>query len=85
MGDVTNEDRADWALIALQAFADRTNQSGGEPLDRTDIDNIDEILGDLLGDLRHLVGPEIYGECCARGSAYYHEELEEAKWETRNG
>ena len=47
----SNEDRADWALTALNAFAAETGQTadigGGD-------DDIASVIGDLLCDLGHL-------------------------------
>jgi NTP pyrophosphatase (non-canonical NTP hydrolase) len=46
MGDVTNEDRAGWAEVACEAFAEITGQ---------DMENdLPEIIGDLIANLMHL-------------------------------
>ena len=46
MGDVTNEDRAGWAEVACEAFAEITGQ---------DLENdLPEIIGDLIANLMHL-------------------------------
>ena len=46
MLDVTNEDRADWAEAACEAFADIT----GQVME----DDLPEIIGDLIANLLHL-------------------------------
>ena len=44
--DVTNEDRAGWAEVACEAFAEITGQ---------DMENdLPEIIGDLIANLLHL-------------------------------
>jgi hypothetical protein len=51
--DPTNEDRAAWAQQALAAFGQVTGQRDAEYL--TEPDMIEEITGDLIADLLHLV------------------------------
>lgn len=92
-----NADRADWALLAVQAFADRTRGPGGGR-DLTNAENFEEVLGDLLGDLHHALDrvrnapesvsvwlsvetPDIMSNLLERGRGYYEEELAEERAE----
>lgn len=77
---ITNQDRADWARAALQAFA--TAHYGNE----NDLDNpetVDMILGDFLGDLYHWVGCEEVDASLERGHEAYHEEVAEEEYGLR--
>lgn len=84
--ELTNETRAEWAQLALQAFAHATNQvKSNETLvanddDQAPLDDVfDEVLGDFLCDLMHLIGCErFFAVAEVRAHANYHEELEEA-------
>jgi hypothetical protein len=49
----TNEDRAEWARAAVEAYARQTRCDVREHV-VDDADGLDEILGDLLCDARHL-------------------------------
>lgn len=76
-----NTDRATWARIALEAFGHRTRQLPSDDSlageDWTDPDLGMEILGDLLGDIIHLVGEDVFETALERGRGYYLEELAE--------
>jgi hypothetical protein len=49
----TNEDRAHWALEAAQTYAGLT-RSDGHRVSEAGTDYAEEVIGDLLCDLRHL-------------------------------
>jgi hypothetical protein len=71
MGDVTNEDRAGWAEVACEAFAEITGQ---------DIESdLPEIIGDLIANLLHLADQQ--GMCVEdrleNGRMHYTAEIEE--------
>lgn len=69
--DVTNEDRADWAAVACEAFADITGQNMEEDLPA--------IIGDLIANLLHLANQQ--GMCAAdrleNGRMHYDAEIAE--------
>jgi hypothetical protein len=71
MMDVTNEDRADWAAVACEAFADITGQNMEEDLP--------EIIGDLIANLLHLANQQ--GMCAEdrleNGRMHYDAEIAE--------
>ena len=48
-----NAERAEWALVAVEAFASETGLDTDE-----DADGLDTAIGDLLGDLMHLCDVE---------------------------
>jgi len=69
--DVTNEDRAGWAEVACEAFAEITGQ---------DMENdLPEIIGDLIANLLHLANQ--HGMCAEgrleNGRMHYTAEIEE--------
>ena len=45
----TNEDRAEWALLAVESFRHVVNMGG---------EDLDTVISDLLADLRHLADSE---------------------------
>jgi hypothetical protein len=71
MHDVTNEDRAEWAAVACQAFAEITGLDMEEELP--------EIIGDLIADLMHLANQQ--GMCpegrLENARMHYEAEIEE--------
>ena len=71
MLDVTNEDRADWAEAACEAFADIT----GQVME----DELPEIIGDLIANLLHLANQR--GMCAEgrleNGRMHYDAEIAE--------
>lgn len=78
--ETNNKDRALWAYCALHNFAIRTSS----------IDNFnkepDEVLSDLLCDLKHWANQNgvSYDECNARGNSHYIVELEEEAFDKEN-
>jgi hypothetical protein len=73
--DVTNEDRAGWAEVACEAFADITGQ---------DMENdLPGIIGDLIANLLHLANQE--GMCAeerlSNGLMHYTAEIAEEEEE----
>ena len=95
MSGVTNEDRAEWGLVGLQAFRDRTCQ-GAFDRDLTQWESFEEGLSDMLGDLMHyasrqgwLKDPEInpdgedvpamFERLLERGRSHYEWELAEER------
>lgn len=65
MSDPTNEDRAEWAHAAVEAFADLAYNDGIEA------EELETILGDLLCDLRHwAAGHKINFTKAVEGSEY---------------
>jgi hypothetical protein len=78
-GEPTNEDRAKWALAAVNAFAKETRMDeAGEELET--------ILGDLFCDLRHLC--DFHGldfdHLASRSRSAYEEERAEREAEERD-
>jgi|688.fasta_scaffold109655_6 hypothetical protein len=71
MLDVTNEDRAAWAEVACEAFADIT----GQVME----DELPEIIGDLIANLLHLANQK--GMCpegrLENGRMHYEAEVAE--------
>lgn len=71
MMDVTNEDRAEWARTACDAFAELTGQKMEHDLP--------EIIGDLIANLLHLANLE--GLCpedrLENGKMHFDAEIEE--------
>jgi hypothetical protein len=51
VGSTTNDDRASWADLAVDAFGEACGLAAGA-------ESLDEIVGDLIGDLLHLVTRE---------------------------
>jgi hypothetical protein len=80
--DVTNNDRAEWAIVALNAFGEETGQSD---YDYTDTDQVSEIVGDLICNLLHVLDRAFANEqdvraVIARG--IFHWEMEKAEEES---
>jgi hypothetical protein len=76
--DVTNEDRAGWAEVACEAFAEITGQ---------DMENdLPEIIGDLIANLLHFANQQ--GMCAEErlenGRMHYDAEIEEEEEEYAN-
>jgi NTP pyrophosphatase (non-canonical NTP hydrolase) len=71
MLDVTNEDRAAWAEVACEAFAEITGQDME--------DDLQEIIGDLIANLLHLANQQ--GMCAEErlenGRMHYEAEIAE--------
>jgi hypothetical protein len=63
-----NQERASWAMIAVQSFQDETGLTG---------DSLDTAILDLLGDLMHLCDVEgiSFESCLERGKWHYDYEL----------
>lgn len=77
-GVPTNSDRADWARAALEAFGQLTGQSDYFEIKGEErITAIEEIAGDLIGDICHLLRREgiNFQEVIQRGLNYHDEEL----------
>jgi len=73
MGDVTNEDRAGWAEVACEAFAEITGQ---------DLENdLPEIIGDLIANLMHLASQNGMSvkDRLENARMHYDAEIEEAE------
>lgn len=72
MSSVTNETRAQWAAEALKAFRRETGQSLDDPESR------EEVLGDILCDLRHWCDhqepPVDFKRASWRGKSHYRAE-----------
>ncbi len=70
MSEVTNDQRAQWARGALEAFARQTGQS----IDLPDGDT--EVIGDLLCDLHHWADAHdvMWDVALARGEMHYEAE-----------
>jgi NTP pyrophosphatase (non-canonical NTP hydrolase) len=78
MGDVTNEDRAGWAEVACEAFAEITGQ---------DIENdLPEIIGDLIANLMHLANQQGMSveDRLENARMHYDAEIEEEEEEYAN-
>jgi hypothetical protein len=72
--EVTNEDRAQWARIGVQAFADKVFHLDGD----RDLDNpesMDQAVGDFLCDLFHLLGRDRVRRLHEDGFLSYIDEL----------
>lgn len=72
-----NLDRAAWAAEALRTFGLRTRQIG--PHNGACVDGVEEMAGDLIGDLMHLldaIGADAENTVL-RGVRYHEEELDE--------
>lgn len=71
MGEVTNDDRAGWAEVACEAFAEITGQDME--------DDLPEIIGDLIANLLHLANQQ--GMCpeerLENGRMHYEAEIAE--------
>lgn len=70
----TNEDRAGWAQVAVDAFAAETNMdAAGE--------DMQTVMGDLLADLMHLCQQNDidFERILATGKMHFEAELEEEK------
>ncbi len=77
-----NDDRAGWGLLALGVFAQATRYGPEDwSVDATNAEELREVLGDLLCDLRHLCDMAgvsyMEADLFARGN-YVEEVLEEA-------
>lgn len=74
MSDPTNDDRAEWAELAIDTFAKAT----GMRSERNDEDD-ETILGDLLTDLRHWAAANgvDFDAICAGSAHTFAEEVEE--------
>jgi hypothetical protein len=64
-----NEERAGWAMEAVETFMQETGL--------TEADGIETAIGDLLGDIRHLCDKRSldFDELVAKGKGYYDEEV----------
>jgi hypothetical protein len=72
-----NMQRAEWARVGLQAFANATRSTRSDRnLGHAYV--LDEVASDFLADLLHLLGAERMEECLERGRGHYDEELSEA-------
>lgn len=76
MTEFTNNDRAELALTTLQSFADKVYHLDG---DRTlsDPDAMKQALGDLLCDVLHLVGADMFEHCLELAQGAYMDEIAE--------
>lgn len=84
MSEVTNADRAGWAQAAAEAYASETRFDPREQVivngDDDDKDHASEVIGDLLGDLRHLcdtLGLD-FDTLSETGAMHHAEEVAEA-------
>jgi len=78
MADVTNADRAYFAEVGLQAFADRVFHSAKDR-DMADTEAFITALGDFLADLMHLAdqhGDDTFATALGRGTMHYHDEVQ---------
>lgn len=80
--DITNEDRAELALIAVAAFAAATRQDSGAPVTTAGLQDASnegwmarEIVGDLLCDLMHLLGEELFEKALESGRHHFVAEV----------
>lgn len=76
MSSGINGQRAEWARVGVQAFANKTR---GSRTDR-DLSNqyvMEEAVSDLLCDLLHLLGAERFERCIHRGRTSYRIEIAE--------
>lgn len=71
----SNSDRAEWARIVLDTFADAHVQK----LDIMDVDSVLEVIGDFIADLLHLLdrSPVEWEDVWDRANFHYAEELAE--------
>jgi molybdopterin synthase catalytic subunit len=76
-----NEDRAHWALEAVNTYAGLTRNNADEQrVNEVDAEQAEEVISDLLADMRHLckrLGVD-FEAANARGDLNYTAELEEA-------
>lgn len=70
MDDPTNEDRAEWALAAVDAFAAVTNMDACE--------TTETIANDLLANLMHLADSRCFELSIDRARMHYDAETQEA-------
>lgn len=71
-----NADRAAWARAALAGFAAQTRYSPGDR-DLDSPETADEIAGDLLADLHHLLGEQRFAAALERSEIHFAAELDE--------
>jgi hypothetical protein len=82
--DITNEDRAQLALTAVKAFAEATGQDNDQPDSITSAALADasnegwqarEIVGDMLCNLMHLLGKDLFELALQSGYGHFEAEL----------
>jgi hypothetical protein len=79
---VDNEQRAAWAMAALRHYASLNRWGGEEVIEDGDSEHLDEVAGDLMNDLYHLLAdhkldPQVLHERALMG--YEEERAEEAQ------
>lgn len=81
--DVTNSDRADWAQVAVEAFAAETSQDTSGDL----AEDKGQVIGDLLCNLMHLCRQDNinFEECLSNGRGNFEFEVEEETQEESDG
>lgn len=86
----TNEDRAGWAMTALNAYAKETRSTGEQEIvidhDEEDAtEQLEEVAGDLLCDLMHLLRKHGVDPTDIIDRGYMHFNAEEAEAEDDDG